>query len=583
MTNLSISTHDNKLDRRPARASGLGPRLLALLFSSDSMTFRPRISGRALETVARLSRTRIGARLLLRAFRANLRLAELEELADRHFGEVPVDNRPIAGRSPRDMPDAELPPPRASWSPSSETLAALYRSGETTPRHVVDRALEAARSLASRRPSVGPLMRYLDETAQRDADASTERWRQGRPIGPLDGVPIVIKEQLAIRGLPTRGGSDLSDATPAAEDATFVARLRSAGAIVLGQAPMTEYGMTPLGFNRKRAMPRNPHANDRLAGGSSTGSAVAVSTGLVPLAVGGDGGGSVRLPSSLCGVFGFKPTWGRISRAGDVLGGTVGHVGPIASSTIDLARCLDAAAGFDARDLQTELAPPHVDGAFTRALSRGVRGARIGVVDSEWADASAPVCRAGIEALRALEKEGAVLVDLRLELARWAPAVGPLTIGIESMSGHRQLIAERAPFTPDIRISYTVLAQISVSEYAHAQRLRAGIRREMACAFRDVDLVALPSAATPAPRVTDAEFESGFLDPPVLFAMGRFMYLGNLTGLPALSAPVGLDADRLPLGLQLLGDAWDEATVLAAAAHLERLGVARVDRPTVTV
>jgi hypothetical protein len=125
MTNLSISTHDDKLDRRPARASGLGPRLLALLFSSDSMTFPPRISGRALETVARLSRTRIGARLLLRAFRANLRLAELEELADRHFGEVPVDNRPIAGRSPRDMPDAELPPPRASWSPSSETLAAL--------------------------------------------------------------------------------------------------------------------------------------------------------------------------------------------------------------------------------------------------------------------------------------------------------------------------------------------------------------------------------------------------------------------------------------------------------------------------
>ncbi len=541
-----------------------------------------RISGRALEIVAWFAQTRMGARVLVRVFRASLRLPELERLPERYFGEVPVDNRPLAGRSFREMPNAGLALPRASWSPTSETLTESYLSGETTPRVVVDRALAAARFLASRRPGVGPLLHSLDETARRDADASTERWHRGTPLGPLDGVPIVIKEQLAVRGLPARGGSDLSDAKLAEEDATLVARLRSAGAIILGQTPMTEYGMSPFGINPKRAMPRNPHASDRLAGGSSTGSVVAVATGLVPLAIGGDGGGSIRLPSSLCGVFGLKPTWGRVSRTGDMLGGSVGHVGPIASSTIDLARCLEAVAGFDERDLETEQAPSHADGTFTRALSRGVRGMRIGIVGSEWSDASPAVCRAGMEALRALEKEGAVLVDLRLDLARWAPSVGPLTIGIESMSGHRALIARQARFNADLRISYAVLAQLSVSEYVHAQRLRAGMRREMACAFGDVDLVALPSAATTAPRVTDAEFENGFLDPPVLFAMGRFMYLGNLTGVPALSAPVGLDENRLPLGLQLLGDAWDEATVLAAAAHLERLGVARVERPAVT-
>jgi aspartyl-tRNA(Asn)/glutamyl-tRNA(Gln) amidotransferase subunit A len=542
----------------------------------------PRISGRALAMVARLSRTHAGARLLARVFRASLRISQLEQLADHHFGEMPVDNRPIAGRSPREVPSAELPLPGAPWSPTSVTLAEQFRSGETTPRRIADRALEAARSLASRRPSMGPLLEFADETAQRDADASTERWRQGRALGPLDGVPVVIKEELAVRGLPTRGGSDLSEATPAAEDATLVARLRSAGAVVLGHTPMTEYGMSPLGFNPKRAMPRNPHSQDRLAGGSSTGSAVAVSTGLVPLAIGGDGGGSIRLPSSLCGVFGLKPTWGRVSRAGDLLGGTVGHVGPLASSTIDLARSLDVVAGVDPRDPQTQLAPPHAGGVFGRALCRGVRGLRIGIVDSEWSDAAPAVARAGAEALRALEQDGAVLVDLPLELARWAPAIGALTIGTESMSGHRELIAEEAPLNPDLRISYAVLSRIPVSEYLHAQRLRSGLRHELARAFERVDLVALPSAATSAPRITDAEFESGFLDAPVLFAMGRFMYLGNLTGLPALSAPVGLDEDRLPLGLQLLGDAWDEATVLAAGAHLERLGVARVERPAVT-
>jgi aspartyl-tRNA(Asn)/glutamyl-tRNA(Gln) amidotransferase subunit A len=546
------------------------------------MEFPPRISGKALQTIARLSQTRAGARLLYQVFRSDLRIAQLEQLPDRLFGDMPVDNRPIAGRAPRELPSEGLPLPRPPWSATSETLAESYRSGAATPRQIVDRALESARALAARRPSVGPLMEYLDETARRDADASTERWRRGNPFGPLDGVPVAIKEELAVRGLPTRAGSDLSDATPAAEDATCVARLRAAGAIVLGHTPMTEYGMTPLGFNPKRTMPRNPHANDRVAGGSSTGTAVAVATGLVPFAMGGDGGGSIRIPSSLCGVFGIKATWGRISRAGDAFGGTVAHVGPLASSTVDLARCLDATSGRDPLDLQTELAPPHAAGTFVRALSRGVRKMRIGVVESEWRDASPAVSRAGQDALRALEKEGAVLVDLRLELARWAAPVGYLTIGTESMSEHRELVAEQAPFTPDLRITYATLAQMSVSEYVHAQRLRSGIRREMAGAFTDVDLVALPSTATPAPRVTDAELEGGFLDTRALDAMCRYMFIGNLTGLPALSAPVGLDEARMPLGLQLVGDAWDEATVLAAAAHLERIGAARVERPAVT-
>jgi aspartyl-tRNA(Asn)/glutamyl-tRNA(Gln) amidotransferase subunit A len=142
---------------------------------------------------------------------------------------------------------------------SARSLASRRPSMGPLVEYLDDRALESARSLASRRPSMGPLVEYLDETARREADASTERWRQGRAIGPLDGVPIDLKEELAVRGLPTRGGSDLSDATPAAEDATLVTRLRSAGAIVLGHAPMTEYGMTPLGFNPKRTMPRNPH------------------------------------------------------------------------------------------------------------------------------------------------------------------------------------------------------------------------------------------------------------------------------------------------------------------------------------
>lgn len=547
------------------------------------MQFPPRLSGRALQGIVRLSRTTAGKRLLYQVFRSDLRIGQLEQLPEPLFGGMPVDNRPVAGRPPRQAADAGLPLPSPPWSGSSETLAQAFRERKTTPREVADRALEAARALATRRPSVGPLMTTCEERTRRDADASTARWREGKPLGPLDGVPIVVKEEMAIAGLPTRAGSDLSDATPASADCTLLARLSAQGAIVLGQTPMTEYGMTPLGFNPKRTMPRNPHATDRVAGGSSTGSAVAVATGLVPLALGGDGGGSIRIPSSLCGVFGIKPTWGRLSRAGDVFGGTVAHIGPIASSVVDLARCLEIGSGPDPEDLQTKLAPHREPGSFFHALSRGVRGMRIGVVDGEWADASPAVAHAGREALRALEKDGAVLVDLRLQLAKWAAPIGYLVIGVESRAEQRENIERGAVFTRDLAISWAVLGQMSAADYGSAQRLRSGLRAEVARAFGDVDLLALPSAAAPATRVTDAEFDGGFLDARALDASCRFMFLGNLTGCPALSAPVGLDEARMPLGLQLVGDAWDEATVLAAAAHLERIGAARVEKPQASV
>jgi aspartyl-tRNA(Asn)/glutamyl-tRNA(Gln) amidotransferase subunit A len=239
--------------------------------------------------------------------------------------------------------------------------------------------------------------------------------------------------------------------------------------------------------------------------------------------------------------------------------------------------------GHDPADPQTWLAPRREPGSFVRALSRGVKGMRIGVVESEWADASPVVARAGREAIRALEKEGAVLVELHLELARWAAPAGYLAIGMESRASHRQLLAEGAPFTRDLAISYAVLGQMTGIEYLTAQRVRSGLRAEVARALTSVDLLALPSSGTTAPQVTDDEFEGGFLDARALDGLCRFMFLGNLTGLPALSAPVGLDEARLPIGFQLLGDAWDEATVLAASAHLERIGVARVERPAVTV
>jgi len=545
------------------------------------MANAPRLSGFALSAAARLVRSRVGSAALSSLFRKELRVGELRELPEQWRGPLPNDTRPLAGRPPRAAADAGLAPPRAPWSGSSTSIAEAYRAGKLTPEELVDRALAAARTLAARSPSVGPLMTYADDAARAEARASTARWRAGQPLGPLDGVPTAIKEELSVRGFPWTRGTDIGDPAPRAEDATVVARLRAAGAVTLGITPMTEYGLTPTGINAKRVMPRNPHLNACIAGGSSTGSGVAVATGLVPFAIGADGGGSIRIPAALSGVFGIKPTWGRVSRHGGS-GGSVAHVGPLASSVLDLARVLDAVGGPDALDTETREAPP--PGGLDRAVGRGVRGLVIGILEQEFADASPEVARAGKAALDALVKEGARVVPVSAPLARHAPAIGYVTIAVEARTILSQEWREHgAELTPDLQLTFSTLDALTAPELLDAQRLRAGLRRDIARCFETVDLLALPTTVATAARVTDAEMQSGLVDTKLLDGLCRFAFLANLTGLPAGSAPVAQDREGLPIGFQLVGDAWDEATVLAAMAHLERIEAARVTRPSVSV
>jgi aspartyl-tRNA(Asn)/glutamyl-tRNA(Gln) amidotransferase subunit A len=545
----------------------------------------PRLSGYALASIARVTRSRAGHAALRGILRNELKVGQLGALPDSLRGDVPLDARPLQARPPRTNEDQRLGAPNdRAWAGTSDAYARAYREGATTPREVVDRALDAARALAMRTPSMGPLLDVAVASAVEEADASTARWRAGRPLGPLDGVPFVVKEQTAVRGLPRKSGAPYSDGAPQPEDATCVARLRALGAIPLGTTPMTEWGMTPLGCNLHRVLPRNPHATDSVAGGSSTGTGVAVATGLAPIGLGVDGGGSIRIPSALNGVFGIKPTWGRVSRHGDTSTGTVSHLGPLASSVLDLARALDAMSAPDPRDPQTDFAPVLAKGALERALGRGVKGLRVGIEEREWRDASRAVAKACEDAVKALEREGATIVDVQIPLARFAPAIGYVVIGMEARSTLRADLRDHgAEMSADLQITMHAIETLSAVDYVDALRLRAGLRRQAQAAFAEVDLLALPTTAATATRATDTEIASGFMDPGALDDLCRFNFLGNLTGLPAASMPVGLDARGLPVGFQLVGDAWDEATVLAAAAHLERTGAARVDRPGVSV
>ncbi|HVJ88361.1 MAG TPA: amidase [Labilithrix sp.] len=543
----------------------------------------PRVSGAPLRNLARFARSRVGAIALQRFIRADLRIDPLAALADDLRGDVPIDTNAHPGRPPRFAPSAELPPPKSqTWGPSSTTLTEAYRSGAASPREVVRVAIAEAKRLAALEPTVGPICEYAEESALEEAEASEKRWREGRPLGFFDGVPWVVKEQTSVRGLACRAGTAFLDPSPRAKDATCVSRMRAAGAITLGSTPMTEFGLTPNGANSKRAMPRNPHAAAHIAGGSSTGSGVAVATGLVPLALGGDGGGSVRIPASLNGVFGLKPTWGRLSRSGDIFAGSLAHLGALGCSAVDLAHALEVMSGVDPKDPQTFPAPLREKGCFVQALGRGVRGLVIGVPATEWDDASEAVQRAGRAALAALEKEGATLVPVKVDLAKHAAPIGYAIIAAEARAQLRTEWRDYADeMGEDLQVTLAALDAFDALEYLDICRLRSGLRREVARAFRTIDLLALPSTVSAAAKVTDTDMRTGFIDTKVLDGLCRFMFLSNLTGLPAISVPVGCDVLGLPLGLQLVGDAWDEATVLAAAGHLERMGVAVPRRPRV--
>jgi aspartyl-tRNA(Asn)/glutamyl-tRNA(Gln) amidotransferase subunit A len=542
----------------------------------------PRLSGSTLAAVRMAAETKGTDAAIREVMKRGLGVDQLAGLPEAWRGGVPLDTRPVRAREPRRIVEPRTAPlPVRPWPRPAAAYVAAYRDRTTTPRKVAERALAEVERLSTLRPSMNISIAMDREATLRDADASTARWAEGKPLGPLDGVPLLVKDEFDVAGLPTSLGVKCQPQPAADRDATPVARLRAAGAIFVCKTVLTEWGMSPMGNNVNQPMPHNVHDVTKAPGGSSTGSAVGVALGVAPLALGGDGGGSIRIPASLNGIFGIKPTFGRVSRAGDGFKGTVAHAGPIACSTADLALALDlAAAQPDAADEITSWAPPPPEGGFGALLGAGVRGLRIGVDDASFADASEPVAQACREALRALEREGATLVDVSLPIARYAPMIGYMTIGPESVASHRrEWMEQRELLGDDLRLVFAVLNGFTAVEQLDAQRLRVGLRRELAQALAGVDVIAMPTTAITAPRYTEEDEKTSFSDPAALEGLVRFTFLCNLTGNPAGTAPVGMDPAGLPIGLQISGDAWDEAQVLGVLAHLERAGIASVRRP----
>ncbi|WP_231511199.1 amidase [Chondromyces apiculatus] len=538
----------------------------------------PRISGRALTAARVAAESPVTAGAVRAALKGGLGITALQRLPlGARAAPLPSDHRPLQARASRAPENEEFAPPAAGGPlRTAADIQQALREGRVSPVEVTERALAALEALRGRRPSMNVLAASDVDDVRAQAAASAARYAAGAARGALDGVPVLIKDELDVAGLPTRQGSRCTPEAPKERDGTVAARLRGAGAVILGKTVMTEWGMSPIGANVNLVMPRNPHHPERAAGGSSTGSAVGVALGVAPLAVGTDAGGSIRLPASLCGVFGIKPTYGRVSSKGSLIGGSVTHAGPIGASVADLAAFLDAVAStVDPEDPTTRWAPPPPRGGFSARLRAGVRGLRIGVIDAEWRDASSEVASVCWQALHALEREGAEIVRVLVPLSRSAPAIGYVTVVPEVLAERQEdWLERREVLTDDLRLTLAVGSGLTALEYLDGQRLRTRLREQVAAALREVDVLALPTMGGGAPRYTDADVREGFGDPAAIDALCRFAFLGNLTGLPAGTAPVGVDGEGVPVGLQFMGDAWDEAGVLGVMEYLSRAGIA---------
>lgn len=453
--------------------------------------------------------------------------------------------------------------------------------------------VDIVRDALDRIAALDPMLRaYVTVDAEGAlAAAHTAEAEIGRagPRGPLHGIPIAVKDNVAVAGLPTTNGSPLMQGHVTSFDAAAVVRLRAAGAIVIGKTALHEWAMGGTCTRQPGGPVRNPWDPARVPGGSSGGSAVAVAAGLAVAAIGTDGMGSIRTPASYCGVVGLKPTWGLVSRYG-VLPPTssgVDHVGPIGRSVADARVLLAVLAGPDPRDPTSRTRP--VDGASPGPVE--LRGLRIGLVRSPLDADVRPAIRAAVEdAAARLATAGADLVDVDLPVLGLAPLLGAATLS-ESQGlllplalGHPDGFAN-----PDIR--YRVLAAefVRAADVRRARQLAARLRAEVDRALEGVDLLLLATNSTTAFEIGAETVAIGEGERVDLRQPGgqsrvttRLALPFNIAGVPALSLPAPTLVDGLPVGLQLVGHRWQDERLLDIAALFEAAGAVYRAPPAVT-
>ena len=472
-------------------------------------------------------------------------------------------------------------------------MAGPFETARALRHAIVSREISAEEAcrLALERIAAGNgrLHAFHSVDAERAVTRARALDRSPAPPGPLHGVPIALKDNIAVAGTVTTAGSRMLEHYVSPFSATVVDKLEAAGAVIVGKTICDEFAMGSSTENSAFGPSRNPWDTARTPGGSSGGSAVTVAAGMTPLALGSDTGGSIRQPAALCGIVGMKPTYGRVSRYGLLAyASSLDQIGPFARTVADAALCLEAISGGDVRDAT---AAPQPVPAYGEALTGNVSGVRIGVPRALLSNGVEPEVRAAFEtAVEVLERLGARVTEIALPHARFAIPTYYLVATAEASSNLARYDGVRYGFraadaatleemydrTRDLGFGAEVKRRIMLGTYVlsagyydayylKAQQVRTLIRQDYQTAFEQVDAVAVPTTPTPAFRLGERTD-----DPLAMYLADVFTVSAPLAGLPAISVPCGYTTDDLPIGLQLTGRAWDEAMLLRVADAYER-------------
>jgi len=451
-------------------------------------------------------------------------------------------------------------------------IAQAVRSGETTALAVTEAALAR---IARLDPLLGAFTDVTAERARAQARAIDAARAAGKPPGTLAGVPFAVKNLFDVEGLATRAGSKINrERAPAERDSPLIERLEAAGAVLLGALNMGEYAYDFTGENVHDGASRNPHDTSRMTGGSSGGSAGAVAGRLVPLALGSDTNGSIRVPSSLCGLFGLKPTYGRLSRARSFpFVASFDHLGPFCRSARDLALSYDAMQGPDPDDAACVNRPAE---PTLGALERGADGLRIAVAGGYFATGLTA------EAQTAMSRVAQALGARRtveLPEAQRARAAAYVITASEGAGLHLDRLRQRAKdFDPAVRDRLIAGAMVPATAVNRAQKFRRWYRERVLALFDEVDAILAPATSCTAPLIGQQTFRLDGVEMPVRPNLGIYTQPISFIGLPVVAVPIPLAP--LPIGVQIIAAPWREDVALRIAYALERAGVAAAPRPS---
>jgi len=448
-------------------------------------------------------------------------------------------------------------------------IAPLIQRKKISPAEVVDSVLRRIQEL---NPRLNAYIYINLDQARKAAKQAEHEIVHGRYRGPLHGIPFALKDNILTAGITTTAGSKiLKDFVPN-EDASVVRRLRRAGAILMGKTNMSEfaYGATTNNVHFGRTV--NPWDTQRTAGGSSGGSAAAVAACMATGSLGTDTGGSIRIPSALCGVVGFKPTYGRVSCHGVVpLAATFDHVGPLARSVMDVAIILRTIAGYDPQDESTSRMPVP---DFPAVLNKRLGHPRLGVPRDYYFDVLDREVRDAIDAaIQCFESLGASHKEISLPHVAQSSDASTQAAFAEATSYHQlsgYFPGRAAEYGDDVRERLEEGAKVLATDYLKAFAIRKLVRADFENAFATVQAIVVPTVPIPAPSICVKVVDINSHSEPIRSALIRLNRPQNLTGLPAISVPCGFTRSGLPIGIQIIGRAFDEATVLQLAHAYER-------------